>query len=723
MFKLKTYMKDSFVKNELNKKYFNNYNMYRIKNNNFKIIILWLVIVLSINAQGQIPANYYDGTEGLEEEALKAVLNDIIKGHTVYTYTSTLTDTWDILKESDADPTNSSNVILVYSGRSVNGPQEYNDGAGWTREHVWPNSRGDFGTVQGPGTDLHNLKPCDVSVNSARSNRWFDYADVYYYDDGVNTGSKTSYTDFVWEPRDEVKGDVARIIFYMATRYEGEDGEIDLEVVDYFPADDSYEPLMAILKTLKEWNEMDPVDDFERNRNNVIYSYQNNRNPFIDHPEFVEKIWGPVISESQGLFISEYIEGDGYDKAIEIYNNSESTIDLSNVKLQKDNGGDQSFSYSLSLSGTINPHDVFVISHNSASAEIRAKANLTTTSLVMTFNGDDQLRILYSGIETDHIGDVGNFGENRTFVKAGHVLKGDTSLVNPQLSLNWIELDNGNHSCLGYHYTNQTLTTPQLFISEYIEGSSYNKGIEIFNASSEVIDLSNVALLKQTNGLEGFSGFSLSGELNPYSVYCIVHPSATAALLEKADLQTVGGVMDFNGNDPVMLVYKGVAIDKIGNSGGANFAIDKGLFRNSSQALPSKEWNVAEWTNIAMDNFSFFGDHQYDYQPAPDTLYAIASGDWTDPSIWALTENGVRANIVPAGNTNVVITGYQIILSSDKECASVTLSSKADIITSLLVDGGNLSVYGKVILEKTNSVGKVELEVIGNGSLSCTEIE
>jgi RHS repeat-associated protein len=259
-----------------------------------RIIMLWLVIVLSINAQGQIPANYYDGTEGLEEEALKAVLNDIIKGHTIYTYTSTLTDTWDILKESDADPNNSSNVILVYSGRSVDGAQEYNSGSGWTREHAWPTSRGDFGTTRGTGTDLHNLKPCDVSVNSARNNRWFDYADTYYYDDGINTGSLTSYVDFVWEPRDEVKGDIARMVFYMATRYEGEDGELDLEIVNYFPPDDSSEPLMALLQTLKEWNEMDPVDDFERNRNEVIYSYQNNRNPFIDHPEFVEKIWGPA---------------------------------------------------------------------------------------------------------------------------------------------------------------------------------------------------------------------------------------------------------------------------------------------------------------------------------------------------------------------------------------------------------------------------------------------
>ena len=109
---------------------------------------------------------------------------------------------------------------------------------GWTREHVWAKSRGDLGTSRGAGTDIHHLKPCDVSVNSARNNRWFAECTEEYLDGGVTpTGSYTSTDDWVWKPRDEVKGDIARMIFYMATRYEGENAEVDLEIIDSIPSD------------------------------------------------------------------------------------------------------------------------------------------------------------------------------------------------------------------------------------------------------------------------------------------------------------------------------------------------------------------------------------------------------------------------------------------------------------------------------------------------------
>jgi endonuclease I len=136
------------------------------------------------------------------------------------------------------------------------------------------------------------LRPADVSVNSARNNRWFDTCSVPYFDDGINTGCYKAKTRWVWQPRDEVKGDVARMIFYMTIRYEGENGEPDLEVIDYIP-DDNYtkEPIHAKLSALLRWHFKDPVDDFERNRNDVVYSYQKNRNPFIDHPEWAQLIW------------------------------------------------------------------------------------------------------------------------------------------------------------------------------------------------------------------------------------------------------------------------------------------------------------------------------------------------------------------------------------------------------------------------------------------------
>ena len=257
-----------------------------------RALVSIIFVCIIISAQGQIPDGYYTNAEGLHGEVLKSSLNDIIECHTEYSYTSTSTDVWDILKESDRDTANPDNVILFYTGWSVDAAQEYNNASGWSREHVWAKSRGDFGTDKGAGTDAHHLRPCDISVNSARNSRWFDNCTEPYLDGGLETGCFTSSTSWVWQPRDEVKGDVARMIFYMATRYEGEDGELDLEVIDYLP-DDNYtkDPIHAKIDALLEWHHDDPVDDFERNRNEVVYSYQHNRNPFIDHPEYVSLIW------------------------------------------------------------------------------------------------------------------------------------------------------------------------------------------------------------------------------------------------------------------------------------------------------------------------------------------------------------------------------------------------------------------------------------------------
>lgn len=265
--------------------------------NVFKLIRFQLLFILFVGVGHQFaqeaPAGYYDSAEGLTGEDLKSALNDIISEHVEFPYTSSGTDTWDILKETDKDPENPNNVILLYTGLSVNGAQEFNGGNGWNREHVWAKSRGDFGTVQGPGTDVHALRPAHIEVNSKRSNRWFSNGGLEVNQDGVFAG-KIHVTIFSWEPRDEIKGDVARMIFYMATRYEGKNGEPDLEVIDYFPSNSqTKEPVHAKLSVLLEWHELDPVDDWERNRNHIIYThYQKNRNPFIDRPEFVAAIWG-----------------------------------------------------------------------------------------------------------------------------------------------------------------------------------------------------------------------------------------------------------------------------------------------------------------------------------------------------------------------------------------------------------------------------------------------
>ena len=264
-----------------------------------KLFVMFLIIN-TLNLFAQIPPGYYDGTEGLSGEELKAALYDIIKDHIAHSYDA-LRDY--ILPDTDEDPDNSDNVILLYTGWSLPKDEFGGDPSDWNREHVWAKSHGDFGNDPPPGTDAHHIRPTDVSVNSARGNLDFDNGGTEYIDGDGPTGCY--HDEDSWEPRDAVKGDVARMIFYMEVRYEGENDEPDLEMVDYIPSSPNGEPYHGLKSTLLEWHLQDPVDDWEIQRNDKVYFYQENRNPFIDHPEFVDLIWNPVsVDENQTSFSS-----------------------------------------------------------------------------------------------------------------------------------------------------------------------------------------------------------------------------------------------------------------------------------------------------------------------------------------------------------------------------------------------------------------------------------
>ncbi|KZZ85418.1 ribonuclease [Bacillus sp. SJS] len=224
---------------------------------------------------------YYNPAIGKTGASLKSALHNIIDDHTELSYDAV----WDALRHTDEDPLNSNNVILLYTGRSQSKMTNGGNVNDWNREHVWAKSHGDFGTAMGPGTDIHHLRPTDVSVNSSRGNLDFD-----------NGGSQHSealgnyFDSDSWEPRDEVKGDVARMIFYMAVRYEGDSGEPNLELNE--SVNNGSAPYMGKKSVLLQWHQQDPVSDWERHRNDVIYNdYQHNRNPFIDHPEWAATVF------------------------------------------------------------------------------------------------------------------------------------------------------------------------------------------------------------------------------------------------------------------------------------------------------------------------------------------------------------------------------------------------------------------------------------------------
>ena len=268
------------------------------------------------NVESSIPLGYYSQAEGKSGTDLKESIHQIIANHNVFPYTSSNTDTWDILQLSDQDPSNNENMILVYTERSQD--KLYRDGSGnyasfengngtqnnsWNREHIWPKSHGFPDQDDVAYTDVHNLKPADRSVNTSRGTKDYDYGGQQHAE-----ASNCLFDSDSWEAPDSVKGDIARIIFYMVVRYDpGYDHQnniFDLELVDYTTPGNT-NPIFGKLSSLIQWHFSDPVDDYEKNRNEVIFGFQGNRNPFIDHPSLVSFIWGENIDQqwSQSLNI------------------------------------------------------------------------------------------------------------------------------------------------------------------------------------------------------------------------------------------------------------------------------------------------------------------------------------------------------------------------------------------------------------------------------------
>jgi len=236
---------------------------------------------------------YYEGADGLSGTTLTSFLYNLVNtGITRISYG----DVRYRLDETDRDPNNSSNVLTIYDRQSVSGVWTgLSSSTTFNREHVWPNSRLGVPSVENSNiniaSDIHNLRAAIPATNSSRSNKVFD--------------SVTSST--TWFPGEADKGDVARIIFYMYMAYP------NMRLTDnILPVDspDNYLPAgteMGRITKLLQWHLQDPVDSFEMNRNNVIYTIQNNRNPFIDHPEFVELIWGPItLSSGQTAFLLQH---------------------------------------------------------------------------------------------------------------------------------------------------------------------------------------------------------------------------------------------------------------------------------------------------------------------------------------------------------------------------------------------------------------------------------
>ena len=280
-------------------------------------------IFVSTALSAQPPGNYYNSTQGLNGQVLQQALHLIIsENHSPVTYNSL----WSHFQNTDVKP--NGKVWDIYSDLPGNPPYEYtfsddqctdisapHENYCYNREHSWPRSwYGPAGNEIFPmHTDLFHVYPVDAWVNEFRSN--FPYGEVNVPQTTTQNGSKLGpnttpgYSGIVFEPIDEFKGDLARTFFYMATRY--------ADLIAQWPANSpqaaailngtSYPAFKAwYVDLLISWHESDPVSQKEIDRNNAVYTIQGNRNPIIDHLEFVNYIWGTELADEPEHHVADF---------------------------------------------------------------------------------------------------------------------------------------------------------------------------------------------------------------------------------------------------------------------------------------------------------------------------------------------------------------------------------------------------------------------------------
>jgi endonuclease I len=264
-----------------------------------RIYSLLLFYFFSFPIFSQIPTGYYDSVQGLTGEDLRSALYEIIKDHNEQSYgdlhehyktTDKKSDgtVWDMY--SDVPMGTPSYIYNFDVDKCGNYSQE---GDCYNREHTTP---ADWYNDAAPVyTDLFNVYPADGYVNGKRDNNPYgDVANVSWTSTNgglLGSSADTGYVGNVFEPIDEYKGDLARTYFYMATRYK------DVISTWSSPMYSGDNFTAWAVRVLRKWALTDTVSQKEIDRNNAVYNIQNNRNPFIDHPEWVVEIFGDTLSD------------------------------------------------------------------------------------------------------------------------------------------------------------------------------------------------------------------------------------------------------------------------------------------------------------------------------------------------------------------------------------------------------------------------------------------
>ena len=346
------------------------------------LMVMLIAVQTSLAAE---PINYYNRALGKNDEALMMALRGIIRNHQQLSYNAL----WNAFKTTDTD--SEGYIIDMYSNcryrPDEHGGSAKNVGEGFNREHSFPKSW--FNDETPMYTDLFHLYPTDIRVNSQRSNFPFGVCangtrltnGKLYGKGKLGTSTYPGYSGTVFEPDDEYKGDFARTYFYMVTCYMNElpswPGSPQLNyTANRYKAFSTWS-----INMLMEWTRLDPVSEKEIKRNDAVYSIQGNRNPFIDHPELAEHIWGDLQGKPWN--------GTGEDLPAAITSPVDgTTFDMGTIKV----GEQKEFTINVKgegLTATINlvmeDNDFFYVDKTSFTA---SEANSGTT-LTVGFATDD----------------------------------------------------------------------------------------------------------------------------------------------------------------------------------------------------------------------------------------------------------------------------------------------------------------------------------------------
>jgi hypothetical protein len=426
-------------------------------------------------------------------------------------------------------------------------------------EHSIPQSW--FGEASPMVADIHHLYPTHLTVNGARSNYPFgentdSNTDKWYIVNGTNTGLdiSTSTPSSNIDDYSELDNNSplnGSNVFEPIEFHKGNLARAIFYFYTMYPTQAGNITAIVAdgdIDLLYQWHLQDPVDANEITRNNRAEERQGNRNPYIDYPDAVADAWE---------FTS------------------------------------------------------------SGNAPVAPTASLVANSSTLTINWGDVSE--ETGYKIFRSLDNSVFTEY-TSLSANFTTYTDNAVTVGTQYYYYVEAFNG----IGSNNSNTVNGTPtgapsggggsisELIISEYVEGSSFNKAIEIANFTGASVDLSDYSLKKEANGSGGFTDeLTLSGALANGEVYVVAKSTASAAILALADFSTGSSVIDFNGNDPIGLFKNGALIDIVGtlNGGSTSFAANKTLVRKLTVTAPNTTYTVAEWDELSTDDISDLGSH------------------------------------------------------------------------------------------------------------------